>query len=71
MGWELSRGAGPILSDSAYAAALRKGDDALRDYLPSTSRLTAEGLAPVLPALGCRAIVLLDGLDEVLDARSA
>ena len=62
----------PILFPiSAYAAALRKGDRALSDYLPEHFAAHEQpGLTPVFAdALGGgRAIVLLDGLDEVLDA---
>ena len=62
----------PILFPvSAYAVALRAGDRALSDYLADHFAVHEQpGLAPLFAdalARG-RAIVLLDGLDEVLDA---
>jgi formylglycine-generating enzyme required for sulfatase activity len=62
----------PILFPvSAYAAALRQGDRALSDYLAAHFAAHEQpGLEPLFAdafARG-RAIVLLDGLDEVLDA---
>jgi formylglycine-generating enzyme required for sulfatase activity/class 3 adenylate cyclase len=78
LGSELGLGAAedlaplPILFPvSAYAVALRQGDRALSDYLAEHFAAHEQpGLAPLFADALARGhtIVLLDGLDEVLDA---